>query len=67
MIPADFDEWKDCIQNRCGIHLTDEYIQKRIAALSNSTDTHTIQFVKFYGRDYTLKVIAWFEQALVKY
>ncbi|MEM6536424.1 MAG: hypothetical protein AAF668_01705 [Pseudomonadota bacterium] len=58
-----YDEWKNCITVLCGIPLTEDYIDQRLAALRNPTDYKTQQFVEFWGAGHLERVVGWFEQA----
>ncbi|MEM9695816.1 MAG: hypothetical protein AAGA56_24955 [Myxococcota bacterium] len=58
-----YDEWKHCITVKCGIPLTSDYVDKRLAALSDEQDKATARFVELYGDAYRRQTIAWFEQA----
>ena len=31
--PENYDDWKECITEYCGIPLTPDYVEKRLAAL----------------------------------
>ena len=63
VMPSTYEEWKHCITVECGLALTPQYVEKRIAALTSNNDEHTKQFVKKYGPEYTQQVIAWFKEA----
>ena len=63
MIPQDYDEWYHCITVKCGIELTDSFIDQRIKALESDTDYKTQQFVQLYGQAHYQKVLSWFHQA----
>lgn len=60
---ASYDDWKHCITLECGIPLTQDYIERRIAALNDPKDHHTRKFVSAYGKSHLAKVIGWFETA----
>jgi hypothetical protein len=66
MIPQTFDEWKRCIEVDCGLRLTSDFIQRRIAELADDTHPETRKFVRLYGDDHLQRVRAWFQQALVQ-
>ena len=59
-IPQNFQEWHHCITVECGLALTPDYIESRIASLKNEKDHYTQQFIKLYGREYLLTVLSWF-------
>ena len=62
-----YEDWKHCITALCGIPLTPDYIEKRIAALNDPRDYHTQKFIDTWGETHLKKVIGWFEQARQEY
>ncbi len=58
-----YEEWKHCITVKCKIPLTADYVEKRIAALSNTQDRTTARFIALYGDEHRLRTIEWFKQA----
>ncbi|MEO0443886.1 MAG: hypothetical protein AAFZ92_09130 [Pseudomonadota bacterium] len=62
-IPSSYEEWRHCITVECGLKLTSNFIETRIATLQNQDDYHTKQFINLYGRDYHAIVVGWFLQA----
>lgn len=63
IIPKTYEEWRHCITVHCGLELTPEYINERIAALSDEKDFSTKQFTRKYGREYLDQTLSWFKQA----
>ena len=63
MIPQNYAQWHHCITVECGLELTPDFIDERLAALNNQKDQHTQHFVRLYGEQYLQAVIAWFQQA----
>ena len=63
IIPHDYDTWHHCITVDCGLELTPDYIQERISSLQNKKDFRTQQFVRLYGQQHRLNVLAWFQRA----
>lgn len=61
--PTNYQQWRHCIEVDCGIPLTPEFVDKRLAALQNSKDPKTQAFEKLYGVDHLQMTIAWFKQA----
>ncbi len=61
---ASYDEWHSAITGRCGLTLSKEYCEERIAALTDEKAPGTKPFIETYGADYRDQVIAWFRQAL---
>ncbi len=63
IIPQNYEEWRHCIIVECGLELTPNFIQTRIASLQNESEHYTQQFIRLYGRQYLEIVIGWFLQA----
>ena len=63
IIPHDYDTWHHCITVDCELELTPDYIQERISSLQNKKDFRTQQFVRLYGQQHRLNVLAWFQRA----
>ena len=63
MIPKNYEEWRHCIIVECGLELTPEFIEKRIAALQDHNQHYTQQFIRSFGHEHLEKVLAWFKQA----
>ena len=58
-----YDDWKHCITMLCGIPLTLDYVEQRLAALRNPADNGTQRFIATWGEVHLARVIRWFEQA----
>ena len=58
-----YEDWKHCITVLCGIPLTPNYIDKRLADLNNPNNHHTQKFIETWGNAHLQRVIGWFEQA----
>jgi dihydroorotase len=65
MIPESYEEWKNCVTVSCGINLTREFLQKRIAVFENRTNNETQKFISIYGEKHYLQILSWFKQAAV--
>jgi len=63
IFPSDYASWRYCIEFKCGVPLTPEFIQSRIAILSDPRQEETKRFAKLYGKPYHQQVLGWFEQA----
>ncbi len=63
-IPASYEQWRYCIEVRCRIKLTRNYITKRLSELQNDRHAQAREFVKFYGPDQHQRIITWFRRAL---
>jgi len=62
-LPKTYDEWKYCITVKCGIALTQDYINERLSALSTVNDYSTEKFIEMWGPEHHQKTIQWFAQA----
>ena len=58
-----YEDWKHCITVDCGIPLTREYVQQRLAALHDPKDYSRERFVAVWGEEHLTRVIGWFQQA----
>jgi hypothetical protein len=64
MLPENYEAWRHCIVEKCGIPLTVPYIQKRLRELRSSDQYDTQRFIDVYGVLHYQRIIGWFEQAL---
>ena len=60
---ATYEDWKHCITELCGIPLTPDYIEKRIAELSDPNNDHTRRFINVWGENHFERTLGWFKQA----
>jgi len=63
IIPENYDEWRHCIIVECGLALTQDFIDERIAALNDNDQHYTQQFIRRYGARHHRRVLSWFNQA----
>jgi len=63
LIPSDYASWRYCIEVKCGLALTPDFIQARIAVLSDAGQEETQRFARLYGDAHREQVLAWFRQA----
>ena len=63
VIPTSYEQWRNCIEVRCGIPLTTEYVAKRLAELQDQKDVKTREFAKLYGANHLQQIIHWFRRA----
>jgi hypothetical protein len=63
---SNYNEWRSAITGPCGITLSRDYCEERIAALQNDKAHGTQPFIETYGAAYCNQVIEWFRQALSK-
>ena len=54
-LPKTYDEWKYCITVKCGIALTQDYINERLSALSTVNDYSTEKFIEMWGPEHHQK------------
>jgi len=66
IFPSDYASWRYCIEVKCGVPLTPQFIQSRIAILSDPKQEETKRFAKLYGESYQQQVLGWFQQAAAK-
>ncbi|MGJ1262337.1 hypothetical protein [Sphingobacterium spiritivorum] len=59
MIPQDYESWKDCIENKCGIALTRDFVGKRLAIYTDLSHDETQRFVVLYGELHRQRIIEW--------
>ena len=62
MIPQDFESWKYCIEQKCGIPLTLPFVQKRLSVYGNPELPETQRFISKYGEEHYQRVKAWFNR-----
>ncbi len=67
IIPQNFDDWKICIEKKCGIPLTLEFASKRLAVYEDEGLPETKKFIKLYGKDHLEHIKQWFQQVVVEY
>ena len=63
IIPATYEQWRHCIEVRCKVPLTANYISERLTELEDGANPKTKNFAELYGADYLQQVIVWFRQA----
>ena len=62
MIPQTFEQWRHCIVNDCGIHLTREFAQRRLRIYQDAKNPETQKFVRRYGQLHLENVINWLKK-----
>jgi len=62
-IPQTYEEWEHCITVKCGIALTNDYVNDRLAALENKADYQTQKFVEYWGEAHHAQTLVWFREA----
>lgn len=64
MMLRNFDEWKDCIVNKCKIKLTKDFVEQRLSVYEHAEHPETIQFTKLYGQQHLDRIISWYRRVL---
>lgn len=63
LIPGDYASWRYCIEVKCGLKLKPDFLQARIAVLSDQGHEETQRFARLYGNAHLHQILAWFRQA----
>ncbi|MEY6433435.1 hypothetical protein ABC977_13585 [Thioalkalicoccus limnaeus] len=63
LLPSDYPSWRYCIEKKCGIPLTRDFIEERIRVLGDRNQEETRRFVQTYGHGHLDQVLGWFRQA----
>jgi hypothetical protein len=63
LIPGDYPSWRYCIEVKCGLALKPEFLQARIAVLSDLDHAETQRFARLYGDAHLKRVQSWFRRA----
>lgn len=63
MIPQNYEQWKHCIENDCGIKLTPTFVQGRLKVFEDASNAETIKFQLLYGKKHLQNVVNWLIQA----
>lgn len=63
LFPSSYTSWRYCIEVKCGLALTPEFVQARIAVLGDPSKEETRRFASLYGEPYREQVLAWFRRA----
>jgi hypothetical protein len=59
-----YEEWRHCIEVKCGIPLTQTFVLKRIEELNDLDNKDTQEFIKLYGKPYKNQIVEWFTQSV---
>ncbi|MEM6388535.1 MAG: hypothetical protein AAF825_01715 [Pseudomonadota bacterium] len=62
-VPESYEDWKHCITVKCDIPLTAQYIDDRIAALTDDSDFNTQRFIERWGAKHHARTVEWFKRA----
>jgi len=63
VIPTSYHQWRHCIEVRCKIALTPDFVQRRLTELQDDQHATTKHFAKLYGVDHLKRTISWFHRA----
>ena len=63
LIPSNYTSWRYCIEVKCSLALTPDFLRARIAVLSDSGQEETQRFARLYSDAHLNRVLAWFRQA----
>jgi len=63
LFPSDYASWRYCIEIKCGLALTPEFLQARIAILGDPRHEESRRFASLYGEPYRAQVLDWFRHA----
>ncbi|NQD69607.1 hypothetical protein HP439_02585 [Sphingobacterium shayense] len=64
VIPQNFDDWKICIEQKCGIPLTLEFARARLAVYENESLAETQRFINLYSYQHLKHIKGWFLQII---
>lgn len=62
MIPGNFEQWKHCITEECGIDLNPGFAGERLLVYTNPEHPETRNFVRLYGEEHLRNIINWFSK-----
>lgn len=63
-IPKSFEEWRICIEQRCGIPLTLEFAEKRLSVYTDENLQETQRFARLYGDEHLTNIKEWLSQVI---
>ena len=63
MFFSSYSDWKHCIEIKCGIWLTADYVEERLRIWNDETHIETKRFIELYGDAYRRQIVSFFEQA----
>lgn len=63
-IPTEFEEWKHCIEVKCGIPLTQDFAEQRLTLLEQAEIEETQRFVALYGQEHLSNIKNWFKRVI---
>ncbi len=63
MIPVNYSQWKDCIENKCKIKIERQFIDNRLKVYKDPNNEKTKKFIALYGSNHLSNVVFWLEKA----
>ncbi len=63
LFPSDYTSWRYCIEVKCGLALTPEFLKARIAVLGDPRHEESQRFASLYGESYHEQVLGWLQRA----
>ena len=63
LFPSNYASWRYCIEVKCSLALTPEFLQARIAVLGDPHHEESRRFARLYGEPWREQVLAWFQRA----
>lgn len=64
IIPQNFEDWKICVEKKCGIPLTLESAKRRLAVYEDERLDETKRFVNLYGHEHLRHIKDWFRRII---
>ena len=64
LVKQSYHDWKQCLFVDNKQPFTEDFIRQRLTVYENAQHPEYIKFVATYGKEYTLKIISYFKQAL---
>ena len=61
--PENYQQWRHCITEECGIPLTSEFVEQRLRVWRDESSQETKRYRKLYGDQYWKFMISCFERA----
>ena len=66
VIPETYEQWKREVQAKCGIALTRDYLERRLAALTDRSSSDATNLVAAYGDAHLRQLVDWHKRALTE-
>ncbi|MDJ0891455.1 MAG: hypothetical protein QNK18_09730 [Gammaproteobacteria bacterium] len=63
LLASDYASWRYCIEAKCGLALTLEFLKVHITLLGDPRHEETLRFASLYGDCYREQALAWFRCA----